>query len=416
MSTVIPAIAAADDFVAERFREYPKPTGYGYLAGEFPSGITSRLDVPIIAKVTAIYRFANGKIISAGETYSSSDGTWVIDGLATDKAFDVICSLAGFNDLIYAGVYPTPHPALTLSSSLGLSSDTFNLVGEVTANPAFAPFSAKVVAGTAPPGISFLPGTSITASGAIRVAGDYSWQLQVTDKYGRSAEVSCSVTGAAAADPLWTKVVALLEFDTALLSDKTGRVWTSSGTVSRDTSQKYAGTASALFGANGRISSDFSDKGILLFGDFTIELMTRKTSSVAGTFLDLRPAVGTEASLLLTNPGANPDSIALYVGDATAGWDLVLTPTAVIAPNNWRPVAVVRSGDQVILFQSGLEIARGMFSGVLGLNLAALQLGNNQNSSSGLNGYMDCVRFTTAARSTGGTIAVPTEPYPYPAP
>ena len=86
-----------------------KPEGYGYLAGEFPNGITTRLDTPVSATIRVFYTNEQGQAGKVAETVSNPDGTWVVDNLDPTKQFDVICSLPGFNDLILSKVSPTPY-------------------------------------------------------------------------------------------------------------------------------------------------------------------------------------------------------------------------------------------------------------------------------------------------------------------
>lgn len=86
-----------------------KPEGFGYLAGEFPDGITTRLDTPISATIKVLHTTADGRTGKVAEAVSNPDGTWIVDNLDPTKQFDVICSLAGFNDLILSKVSPTPY-------------------------------------------------------------------------------------------------------------------------------------------------------------------------------------------------------------------------------------------------------------------------------------------------------------------
>ena len=86
-----------------------KPEGYGYLAGEFPDGITTRLDTPISSTIKVLHTTADGRTGKVAEAVSNPDGTWAVHGLDPSKKFDVICSLPGFNDLILSKVSPTPY-------------------------------------------------------------------------------------------------------------------------------------------------------------------------------------------------------------------------------------------------------------------------------------------------------------------
>lgn len=85
------------------------PRGNGYLAGEFPDGITRIDGVPAQATVRVLYRpqsGARGDGVVIAEVQSAPDGTWRVDGLNTALRYDVVCRHADFNDMILANVTP----------------------------------------------------------------------------------------------------------------------------------------------------------------------------------------------------------------------------------------------------------------------------------------------------------------------
>lgn len=87
---------------------WPKP-GDGYLAGEFPGGITTVDNAPVSASVRVLFRpqdGAPGDGIVVAEVLSSTSGTWRVDGLNTALKYDVVGRKAGFNDVIKANVSP----------------------------------------------------------------------------------------------------------------------------------------------------------------------------------------------------------------------------------------------------------------------------------------------------------------------
>lgn len=95
------------------FREY-KPfqmprLGSGYLAGNFPEGITTVEGVPVAATVRIIYRPRSGEPgdgAVVAEVQSAYDGTWRVEGLRTDLRYDVVGRMDGYNDVIVANVQP----------------------------------------------------------------------------------------------------------------------------------------------------------------------------------------------------------------------------------------------------------------------------------------------------------------------
>lgn len=110
----VESVLAPDDRMKNtgpRFR--PSPTariipGTGYLAGEFPDGITTVEGVPVDATVRVLLRSTDPALdgLVMAETRSRHDGTWRVDGLNTSLRFDVIGRKAGHNDVIMADVTP----------------------------------------------------------------------------------------------------------------------------------------------------------------------------------------------------------------------------------------------------------------------------------------------------------------------
>lgn len=83
-------------------------SGIGYLAGEFPEGITTVAGAPVAATVRILLRqpgsFHDGRTVA--EVQSAPDGTWRVDGLNPALRFDVVGRHSGFNDVIVANVSP----------------------------------------------------------------------------------------------------------------------------------------------------------------------------------------------------------------------------------------------------------------------------------------------------------------------
>lgn len=85
-------------------------SGVGYLAGQFPDGITTVEGVPVNATVRVLLRTVaghpgDGSLVA--EVESAPDGTWRVDGLPTGFKYDVVGRKAGFNDVIMADISPT---------------------------------------------------------------------------------------------------------------------------------------------------------------------------------------------------------------------------------------------------------------------------------------------------------------------
>lgn len=89
--------------------ERPNTKGNGYLAGEFPDGITTVDGVPVNATVRVLLRTVaghpgDGSLVA--EVESAPDGSWRVDGLSTGFKYDVVGRKAGFNDVIMADISP----------------------------------------------------------------------------------------------------------------------------------------------------------------------------------------------------------------------------------------------------------------------------------------------------------------------
>lgn len=81
--------------------------GVGYLAGDFPGGITTLEGAPIAATIRVHLRksgSADGVLVA--ETNSGPDGTWRVNGLNPSLRYDVVGRLDGHNDVILANVQP----------------------------------------------------------------------------------------------------------------------------------------------------------------------------------------------------------------------------------------------------------------------------------------------------------------------
>ena len=107
---VIPLSA---DIILPFFRDagsYHVPqTGAGYLAGEFPGGITTVEGVPVSAEVRVLLRLPSGQVGDGAVVaviQSGVDGTWRVNGLPPGFVYDVVARLAGQNDVIMAGITP----------------------------------------------------------------------------------------------------------------------------------------------------------------------------------------------------------------------------------------------------------------------------------------------------------------------
>ena len=89
-------------------RRPPNWHGVGYLAGEYPDGITTVDGVPQSADVLVRLRLPGSYFdgLTVASTTSAPDGTWRVDGLDPSLKYDVIGRKNGHNDVIMANVMP----------------------------------------------------------------------------------------------------------------------------------------------------------------------------------------------------------------------------------------------------------------------------------------------------------------------
>lgn len=92
------------------YRPFIMPrTELGYLAGEFPGGITTVDGAPSTATIRVMFRAphghpGDGSLVA--EVQSAIDGTWRVGNLPVGFRYDVVGRKIGFNDVIIADVSP----------------------------------------------------------------------------------------------------------------------------------------------------------------------------------------------------------------------------------------------------------------------------------------------------------------------
>ena len=104
-----PAANVLMPFFRDTGRYHVPRTGAGYLAGEFPGGITTVEGAPVSAEVRVLLRRPSGKVgdgAVVAVTQSAADGTWRVNGLPLGFTYDVVARLAGQNDVIMADITP----------------------------------------------------------------------------------------------------------------------------------------------------------------------------------------------------------------------------------------------------------------------------------------------------------------------
>lgn len=145
--SLTPAPASKGAVSRELGRVLPS-SGHGYLAGEFPGGITSVDGVPTSATVRILYRPGEGEPgdgVVVATTQSGQDGTWRVEGLDTSKLFDVIGRADGFNDVIMSRISPISMVDITYAGAVAENETFTGAVGFLELVGGIPPYNATVV-------------------------------------------------------------------------------------------------------------------------------------------------------------------------------------------------------------------------------------------------------------------------------
>lgn len=147
-------------------------------------------------------------------------------------------------------------------------------------------------------------------------------------------------------------------------TDEIGKTWTAYGSAQLDTAQKKFGTASGLFGGTGNYI-DTPDHADFAFGsgDFTIDFqMMRNANGGQYAFGQCDSSVsGSSTSIYLYITGSNYPSVAVYSG---ANPYQATSSVAVTADSAWHHIAIVRSGNALMIFIDGVQCGAADVTGV----------------------------------------------------
>ena len=122
--------------------------------------------------------------------------------------------------------------------------------------------------------------------------------------------------------------------------------------------------------------------------------------------VDLCPASG--RGFLITQPDADPTSVAVYVGDSSdVAYEVTLnSATGVLATNAWTHVAVSRELDTFRLFINGTLAQSATWTGSVDWSTTCY-IGNNAANTSGYTGYIDAWRVTRGEAVYTATFPTP---------
>ena len=186
--------------------------GPGYLAGEHPAGRTTVNGTPVSADVDVFYELDTKDWQHVASTTSQPDGTWSIVGLSPDKKFNVVARHASFGGVIAVDVQPSRTDIVTLSGAFTTNDDFNGVAGFMTVESGMPPFTASVI-DPLPYGLSPLvvDGRKLIIDGTSDDVGLWESVVRVTDSNSLFADVPVSVDIRSQGDPLFDKVVLLLQ-------------------------------------------------------------------------------------------------------------------------------------------------------------------------------------------------------------
>lgn len=164
-------------------------SGPGYLAGEYPDGITIVDGSPQAATVNAYYELPSGDWQLAASVTSSSTGTWLILNVNPDFLFHVLGRKAGYNDVLVSGVRPTRTDAVTATGSFSPTAEFNGVAGSMELVGGLPPYSAEVITplpfGLAP----VIDGRKLIIDGTSTDDGNWSSLVRVAASNGPTVDV-----------------------------------------------------------------------------------------------------------------------------------------------------------------------------------------------------------------------------------
>ena len=186
--------------------------GPGYLAGEHPAGRTTVNGTPVSADVDVFYELDTKDWQCVASTTSQPDGTWSIVGLNPDKKFNVVARHASFGGVIAVDVQPSRTDVVTLSGAFTANDDFNGVDGFMTIESGMPPFTASVI-DPLPYGLTPLVvgGRKLVIEGTSDDVGLWDSVVRVTASNSLFADVPVSVDIRSQGDPLFDKVVLLLQ-------------------------------------------------------------------------------------------------------------------------------------------------------------------------------------------------------------
>jgi hypothetical protein len=217
-------------------------------------------------------------------------------------------------------------------------------------------------------------------------------------------------------DPFFSNVVLLAHMDgtdgSTIFTDVKGNTLTPSGNAQIVTGQSKFGGASAYFDANGDGVRLPNVSALNLSSvNFTIEGWFRTaTNSSLRTIFDCSDNDSRGIRIY-----QNSTNVVFAAGDSTAGWNVSITATGIIAVNTWVHFAFVRSGDVHYAFLDGVQIGTPVTAAYTLFNSTYKWVGCKGTTTpvgEYYSGYLDDIRVTKGIARYTTNFTPPTVAFP----
>lgn len=193
-------------------------------------------------------------------------------------------------------------------------------------------------------------------------------------------------------------------------TDEAGKTVTANGNAQIDTAQSKFGGAGGLFDGTGDyLSVPDSADWYFATGDFTIDFRVRFNSVASNAAFYNQYVDGNNEIRLFWSQSAAQLILQNYTGGvATIDVRKAWSPSI----NIWYHVAVVRNGNNFMMFIDGTQIGTTDSDASEVTNFAAgIEIGRSDVGSSNLNGWLDEYRISKGIARWTSNFTPPTAPY-----
>lgn len=203
------------------------------------------------------------------------------------------------------------------------------------------------------------------------------------------------------------------------ITDESGKTWTARGNAQIDTAQSVFGGASLLLDGTGdQIDTPDSADWFFSAGAFTIDFRVRFAAlpgvGAAASLVGQRVDGNNQQRVFTDNPAGTRRMRFRVLSAGPITIDVVCNIT--LATNTWYHIAVVRTGDDFLIFQDGTQIGSTLTDTSPVPNLAALLEVGGFGAVDYLNGWVDELRVSKGVARWTTNFTPPTSEYAPPVP